>query len=83
MVLKFSPTLLVGGDKHHLIWWSVVTLGVLVENRRLSPAHSSSSSSSSSAVRPSRHDTLRVAGMSRADSYIFDVREKTSFCVRV
>ena len=49
MVLKFSPTLLVGGDKHHLIRWSVVTLGVLVENRTLSPAHSSSSA----AVRPS------------------------------
>ena len=43
MVLKFSPTLLVGGDKHHLIRWSVVPLGVLVENRRLSRAHSSSS----------------------------------------
>ena len=48
MVLKFSPTLLVGGDKHHLIRWSVVPLGVLVENRRLSRAHSSSA-----AVRPS------------------------------
>ena len=72
-MLKLSPTLLVGGDKHHLIRWSVVTLGVLVENTRLSPAHSSSSP----AVRPSvssRHDTTRVAGMGRADAYIFVVR---------
>ena len=33
MVLKISPTLLVGGDKHHLIRWSVVTLGKLVRTR--------------------------------------------------
>ena len=78
MVLKFSPTLLVGGDKHHLIRWSVVPLGVLVENRRLSRAHSSSSSA---AVRPSRHDTPRVAGMSRC--LYFCCSGKTSFCVRV
>ena len=78
VVLKFSPTLLVGGDKHHLIRWSVVTLVVLVENRRLSPAHSSSA-----AVRPSRHDTPRVAGMSRADAYVFAVQENRVASVRV
>ena len=80
--LKFSPILLVGGDKHHLIRWSVVTLGKLVRTRgslvRTPPPPPPPPS-----VRPSRHDTPRVAGMSRADAYIFAVQENRVASVRV
>ena len=66
--LKFSPTLLVGGDKHHLIRWSIVPLGKLVRTRgslvRTPPPPPPPLARTHRTARPSRHDAPRVAGIS-------------------
>ena len=69
MLLKFSPTLLVGGDKHHLIRWSVVPLGKLVRTRGSlvrtpPPPPPPPLARTHRTARPSRHDAPRVAGIS-------------------
>ena len=73
VVLKFSPTLLVGGGKHHhLIRWSVVTLGKQVRTR----GSLMRSSSSSATARTPRHDeTRRGLRESRRAELYFAVRE--------
>jgi hypothetical protein len=71
---KFSTTPLVSGEIHLFIRWSAHTLGVHVKREgsltRTPPPPPPPS------VRPSRHDAPRVAGMSRADGYIFAAWEK-------
>ena len=76
MVLKFSPTLLVGRVGHHLIRWSVVILDKLVRTKG-----SLTRSSSSSAAARTHASSRRAAGCGNLaePSFIFPVRENNRF----
>ena len=78
MVLKFSPTLLVEGDKHHLIRWSVVILGKLVRTKG-SLTRSSSSSAARTHASSRRAAPRRGLRESRRAELYFAVRENNQF----